>query len=113
MAGPNKPYDGGTQVAALGRQYETVGVSQAAQPLGGAGLVGDTLDYVWIFPQDTSPGVVIVADGAVTVWTWPAGTTLSDTRPIFVPLNLRSVNGPWQITTPADATVLASGIFSA
>lgn len=106
-------WDGGVPVDANGRQYEAVPAGSAAQPLGGTGATGDTLDGVWLFPADTTPGSVVVLDGAVAVWTWPAGITLTDARPIFAPLNLRSVQvGGWKVTTPADVAVLAWGLFT-
>lgn len=111
----SQKWDGGRQVAAVGRQYAQIAVSQAAAPLaaaGGAGQAGDSLDYLWIFPTTTTPGAVTLFDGGAAVWAWPAGLTLSDLRPIYVPLNLRSVNGPWRVTTPANATALGAGIFS-
>lgn len=104
------PFDGGMQVGALGRQYQIIGASQIAAPLGPSPQFGDTLDQIWIFPATTSPGSVTILDGAITVWTFPA-ITLTDNRAIFVPLNLRSVTTGWRITTGLSVSVLASGIF--
>lgn len=105
-------WDGGTQVDANGRAYEQVAANQAAQIIGTVGAVGDNIDGIWIFPATTGPGTVIVLDGAVAIWTWPAGITVTDTRPIFVPLNLKSVNTGWRITTGANVSALAWGQFT-
>lgn len=108
-------WDAGLQVAAVGRQYAQVAANQVAAALAAAtstGAAGDSLDWLWIFPATTTPGVVSLLDNALVLWSWPGGLTLSDVRPIFVPLNLRSVNGAWKVTTPANASVLAAGIFS-
>lgn len=102
-------YDGGIQVAAVGRQYEQVAASQALQIMGANGATGDTLDSIWIFPATVTPGGVTVFDNALGIWFFPAGLTLSDTQGIYVPLNLRSVTGAWKITTGANVSVLASG----
>lgn len=105
---PAPGYDGGVQVAAVGRQYELVAANQANQIMGSAGATGDTIDGIWIFPTTTTPGVVTVLDDAVQVWSM-SGVTLNSTMPIFVPLNLRSVNGAWKVTTGASVSVLAFG----
>lgn len=105
-------WDGGWPVTANGRQYQPVAASQIAALLGAVGAIGDTLDQLWLMPATTAPGTVIVLDGALPVWTWPAGITVTSLAPIFIPLNLRSVAGGWNITTGADVAVLASGAFS-
>lgn len=105
---PAPGYDGGTQVAAVGRQYELVAAGQVAQVMGANGAIGDTIDSIWIFPTGLTPGTVSVLDNAIVVWTM-AGVTLNSLAPIFVPLNMRSVSGAWKITTPAGATVTATG----
>lgn len=105
-------FDGGKQVGAVGRQYESVAANLATVILGGAGAVGDTIDCLWIFPATLNPGGVTLFDGAIPVWSWPAGIALTDLRPIFVPLNLRSVSGPWNVTTSANLSVLGIGIFT-
>jgi hypothetical protein len=105
-------YDGAMIVSAVGRQYETVLANQVAQPLGENGAAGDTLDQLWIMPTTLGPGAVVVLDEGVPVWTWPAGIVPASLAPIFIPLNLRSVNGAWQITTGANLSVLASGAFT-
>lgn len=107
-----KAWDGGQNVSANGRQYATVAASQVADILGDPlASAGNTIDGLWIFPATTTPGTVIVLDDTAAVWTWPAGITVDSLAPIFIPLNLNAVNGPWKITTGADVSVLAWGVF--
>lgn len=114
MAG-QKPWDGGRPVAARGRYYVQCAANVATpltEDVGGTGAVGDEIDWLWIMPATTTPGAVVLLDGVIPVWTWPAGITLTDIRPIFVPLNLRSLTAGWGVTTPASVTVLAAGAFT-
>jgi hypothetical protein len=111
MAGPS---DGYTQVSAGGRAYEAIAASQAAQPMGATGAIGDTLDGIYIFPATLTPGAVSIADGNVTLWTFPA-ITVADLRPIFYPFNWKAVVAAtpgWRITTGANVSALAWGQFS-
>lgn len=107
-------WDGNTQIAAGGRPYQAVAANTASANLGAkGGAAGDTIDYVWIFPTTTTPGNVVISDGATAIWTM-SGVTLSSTQPIPVPLNLRSQNNPggWKISTGANVSVLAVGLFT-
>jgi hypothetical protein len=94
--------------------YQAVPASQAAQALGPAGgAVGDYLHGVLIVPATTAAGTVSIKDGsgsAINVFV--NGGTLSDTRSWFLPLNLKSVSGAWQIGTGANVSVLAVGSFT-
>lgn len=113
------PWDGGKPVAARGRFYIPCAanvVTTLTQDANKGGAAGDELDWVWLFPTSTTPGAASIIDGtgggAVTVWPWPAGITLADKRPIFVPLNLRSAVGAWSVSLPATFTGLAAGRFT-
>jgi hypothetical protein len=109
-------WDGGGPVSARGRFYvacpanATTSLDDTGQA--GAGATGDEIDWLWLYPATTTPGALSLKDGAVTVWAWPAGITLNDTRPIFVPLNLRSQNGAWSVVAGANMAALGAGAFS-
>lgn len=108
-------WDGGQQVDANGRQYQIVIANQAAKiisPLTGLGAIGDTLDGIWIYPATTTPGNVIVLDLATVVWQLTGALTLGSIIPVYIPLNWRSVNGAWKITTGANVSCAAWGQFT-
>jgi hypothetical protein len=109
-----RSWDGGKPVSARGRFWVQcpIGVVTPLTEAGGVGTIGDELDWVWFFPADLTPGPAHILDGATPLWSWPGGITLNDTRPIFVPLNLRSATGPWSISLPGDMSALAAGAFS-
>lgn len=105
-------WDGFDQVAAGGRDYTIVAANTAAGPLGAAGVIGDTLDFIWVYPVTTTPGAISILDGAVTVWSM-SGATLFSTQPFPVPMNLRAKNaGGWKITTGANVSALGIGLFT-
>lgn len=94
-----------------GTDYETVAASQTAQVLGATGGLGDLLRHVVIQPATTGAGTVTVLDGSTTIFTFTTGT-LADLKPIVVPFNAKSVNGPWKITTGANVSATAFGKFT-
>lgn len=100
----------GVTVTPSGENYETVAASQANQILGGAGAAGDMLDTVTIYPATTSPGSVIVKDGATVIATFPGGAaSVSNLVPFILPFgNARAVTN-WNISTGANVSVVANG----
>jgi hypothetical protein len=90
--------------------YETVAASQTDQVLGASGAIGDFLYGVLIQPATTTPGNVILKDGATTIWTFPGGTTTI--APLVVPLGFPSRNGAFSLTTGANVSCIAVGNFS-
>lgn len=104
-----QPYD----LPATPTSYETVAASQTAQVLGGSGAIGDVLAGLLIIPGSVSPGVVTILDGSTSINILPGGTTsLTELRPFYVRLDLRSTTGPWKVTTGANVTAIASGNFT-
>lgn len=107
-----------TQTAAIdalaGGEYETVAASQTTQALGAVGAAGDLLSSVLVIPANTSPGNVLIKDGAGTAITVFAGggASVGSLVPFAIPINAYSVSGAWQITTGAGVSVLAVGRFS-
>jgi hypothetical protein len=94
--------------------YETVAASQADQALGATGATGDYLDSLTIVPGTTSPGAVSIKDGggsAIVVFTGGA-TSVADLAPITVKLGITSAAGAWKVTTGANVTAIAAGIFT-
>jgi hypothetical protein len=100
-------------VAVDGPDYETVAASQTAQVLGDSGATGDYISGVLVIPATTSPGNVLLLDGAIsiTIFTGGAGS-VSSLVPFFIPLGMASVSGAWKLTTGANVSCIAIGKFS-
>lgn len=98
-------------VIGAGLQYETVAASQTAQVMGTTGAVGDLMSHVVFQPTTTGAGTCTILDNATVIYTFTTGT-LSDLRPIVVPVNAFSVSGAWKITTGANITATAFGSFT-
>ncbi len=98
-------------VTASGYQYETVAASQTAQAMGATGATGDYLSHVIIQPVTTAAGAVSILDNATTIFLFTSGT-LSDLRPIVVPIGCFSVSGAWKITTGSNVTAIGIGNFT-
>lgn len=102
-----------TPVELFGTDYETVAAGQTAQVIGGGGSTGDLLVGVLIVPATTSPGVVTVLDNATSINVFAGGaSSVSNLVPFFVPLGIKSVSGPWKVTTGANVSAIAVGRFS-
>lgn len=93
--------------------YETVAASQTGQILGGAGLIGDYISHLVIIPATTSPGAVTLIDNATSITVFAGGaSSISSLASILVPLEIRSQSGVWSVTTGANVSVIAVGLFS-
>ncbi len=91
--------------------YETVAAGQTAQVLGGTGATGDFLSHVILQPAALNAGTTTILDGSTVIVTYTGGT-LSDLRPVIIPLGTFSVNGPWKITTGSSMAAVAFGSFT-
>lgn len=98
----------------MGGDYETVAASQTEQVLGTTGAAGDYLLGLLVVPASTSPGAVEIKDGNLSAVTVFAGgsDSVASLVPFFVPLGIRSTQGEWAVTTGANVSVVASGIFT-
>jgi hypothetical protein len=86
----------------------------AATVLGSSGAIGDYLESIIIVPGTTSPGAVSIKDGAgtaITIFTGGA-TSVADLKPFAVRLGIRATGAGWTVTTGANVTALASGLFT-
>lgn len=94
--------------------YETVAASQSDQVLGTTGAAGDCLAGLLIVPATLSPGAVSIKDGsgsAITVF--PGGaSSLTELKPLHIPLNAISTSGAWKVTTGTNVSVIATGQFT-
>jgi hypothetical protein len=90
---------------------ETVAAGQTAQAMGDVGAKGDWLSHVIFQPTTTAAGTSTILDDSTVLFTYTTGT-LADLRPIIVPINLKSINGAWKITTGANMTATAFGDFT-
>ena len=94
-------------------QYETVAASQTAQTLGPTGATGDYISGILVTPATTSPGNVILLDGATSITVFTGGaTSVSNLVPFFIPLGMLSVSGAWKITTGANVACIGIGSFT-
>lgn len=93
--------------------YETVAASQTAQVLGPTGGAGDHISGVLIIPATTSPGNVLLLDGATSITIFAGGaSSVSNLVPFFVPLGITSVSGAWKLTTGANVSCIGIGRFA-
>lgn len=98
---------------AQGCEYETVAASQTAQTLGATGGTGDTLKGVLIVPASVSPGNVLILDNATSITIFAGGSnSVTELKPFYVPLGMKSVSGAWKITTGANVSVIGIGNFT-
>jgi hypothetical protein len=92
-------------------EYETVAAGQTAQALGATGAAGDYLSHVILQPAAVGAGTTTILDNATVIFTYTAGT-LTDLRPIIVPIGAFSVSGAWKITTGANMAAIGVGNFT-
>lgn len=93
--------------------YETVAASQTAQVLGTAGATGDVIAGILVVPASLSPGVVTLIDNATSITVFAGGaSSLTELKPFWVPLGIKSVSGPWKLTTGANVSCIAVGDFN-
>lgn len=94
--------------------YETVAAGQTAQVLGTVGATGDFISGVLIIPATAAGGVVTLLDGSTSIPLYVGGATtaLPNLMPVYVPLNIFSISGPWKITTGANISCIAMGSFT-
>src|SRR4029077_16283479 len=94
-------------------EYETVAASQTAQTLGPTGATGDYISGILVTPATTSPGNVILLDGATSITVFTGGaTSVSNLVPFFIPLGINSVAGAWKLTTGANVACIGIGSFT-
>lgn len=94
-------------------EYETVAASQTDQILGSTGAAGDYLSHLIIIPATTSPGAVSIEDGATNMTIFTGGaSSVSNLVPIVIPIRAATVTGGWEVTTGADVSVFAVGLFT-
>lgn len=94
-------------------EYETVAASQTAQVLGPTGATGDYLAGLLVTPATTSPGNVIILDGATSITVFAGGaSSVSNLIPFFVYIGANSVSGAWKVTTGANVSVIGVGSFT-
>ena len=108
--------DGSYNTKNSGYDYELIAPEQTTQVLGGTGAKGDILHSLLIMPTHLAAlsliGGVDIFDGATKIKIVNAFLySASGEKPFFILLDLKSMNGPWKVTTGVDVSVLASGVF--
>lgn len=106
-------FEAASTVAWEGREYEIVGLSDTDEPLGSAGAVGDVLDAIEVHPSDVSPaGSIVIKDGGTTFRTITAAEMPGAVGKFFYFMSAKSKNGGWTVSTPADVTATAYGMWA-
>lgn len=100
-------------VVPYGAEYETVAASQTAQTIGPTGATGDYISHLVVTPASTSPGNVLILDNATSITVFAGGaSSVSNLIPFSIPLGMISVSGAWKVTTGANVSVIAVGLFT-
>jgi len=100
------------QIAAA--DYETVAASSTAQVLGTNGAKGDYISHILVIPATTSPGNVLLLDGATSITVFAGGaSSVPSLIPFTIPLGANCVNTKWCLTTGANVSCIAFGRFGA
>lgn len=93
-----------------GDEYEYVAPSAAAQVLGAAGALNDFLARLIVNVTTLATSALSIKDGTNTaIVLVPANTPIGV---YSIELGIRSVQGPWQVTTDAGVSAIAVGQFS-
>lgn len=100
-----------------GSDYVTVAASQTGakltQPAGNGGAKGDVIRRIIIIPTTTSPGVVTLIDGAISIVLFNGGaSSLTELKPLEIYVGMASVTGAWTVTTGANVAIIAVGKFT-
>lgn len=98
-----------------GTQYETVAASTTAEIGPNAtGRGGDYLSGLLVIPATTSPGNVILLDGATSITVFVGGaSSVSTLIPFAIPIGaLATASTGWKVTTGASVSVIAFGRFA-
>ena len=103
------------EVVATPHKYEVVPAGSTAEALGpNGGYLGDYIEGVVIVPAVVAAGLVTLLDGGTSIPLYVGGATtaLVDVKPFYIKLGMRSVSGPWKITTGANISVIGIGDFT-
>ena len=99
--------------AAVKATYETVAASQSAQVLGASGTVGDYLSGVLVIPATTSPGAITLTDNVTAISIFAGGaSSVGSLVPFMIPVGAVSASGAWKLTTGANVSCMAIGVFT-
>lgn len=94
-------------------EYETVAASQTAQVLGATGATGDYISHLTVTPATTSPGQVLLLDGATSMTVFVGGaSSVTNLVPFTIVFGMKSVSGAWKVTTGANVSVIGIGNFT-
>ena len=94
-------------------EYEKVAASQTAQVIGATGGAGDYIEGILVTPETTTPGVVTLLDGDVSIPLFVGGaSSVGSLIPFFIPLGMVSATGAWKLTTGANVSCVVIGSFT-
>jgi len=105
---------GAINVLPEGTMYAAVAAGTGSANLGGAPAKGDYLSGLLAIPATTSPGAIILSDGATNLTVFNGGSSsVSNLVPFFIPLGLTALNTTgWTVGTGTGIAVIAVGKFS-
>jgi hypothetical protein len=70
------------------------------------GQPGEFLEHILVIPATTTPGNIVLKDGANTILTTVFGT-LADTKPFLMRIGARATqSGGWKVTTGSNVSVV-------
>tara|TARA_R110000824_G_scaffold95990_11_gene230355 strand:+ start:13470 stop:13988 length:519 start_codon:yes stop_codon:yes gene_type:complete len=99
--------------AAIKSGYETVAASQTGQVLGASGATGDFVSGILVIPATTSPGAIVLIDNATSITIFTGGaSSVATLVPFMIPIGAVSASGAWSLTTGANVSCVAVGVFS-
>ena len=108
------PADAGTFTRIIQKQtYATIAASSGPTTLGATGSIGDLIGSLTVIPATTSPGAITLTDGATAITVFAGGaTSVADLKPFTIPLNIEAKGAGWKVTTGANVSVIAAGVFT-
>jgi hypothetical protein len=92
-------------------EYETVAAAQSDQILGSTGGAGDYLEGLLCVVATAATSIVQIKDGAGSAITVHPNAVGGGVGTYYVPINTKSRDGAWSVTTGAGVSVLATGNF--
>lgn len=94
-----------------GPDYETVAASQTDQTLGATGATGDFLGRLICVVTTAATAQVQIKDGSGSAITVLPNSPGAGVGTYTIDLGIKSVSGPWRVTTGAGVSVIACGSF--
>lgn len=98
----------------IAKDFQQAPASATTRLIGqkGVGADGDIIEGILITPITTSPGSVVLTDGAISIEIFHGGAvSLADLRPFYAKLGAKSINGAFSLVLGANVKATAFGRF--